>query len=164
MKFIVDHNVGKLTGWLRMMGFDSRFFNGSDDGDMVKLALAEKRVILTRDRGIMRRRVVKSGPVVAILITSEVPERQIAQVMETPGLADEIKPFTRCLECNEILVGRSKEEVKDRVPPYVYGTQEQYMECPGCHRIYWRGTHWEAMTERLERVLGNKAEHLKEVH
>jgi uncharacterized protein with PIN domain len=155
--------VGKLTGRLRMMGFDSRFFNGSDDTDMVRQALAEKRVILTRDRGIMLRRVVKNGRLRVILIFSEVPEEQMVQVMETLDLAESIKPFTRCLECNEILIEQSKEEVKDRVPPYVFRTQEQYMECPACHRIYWRGTHWEAMLDRLQRLLGNKAEYLKEV-
>jgi uncharacterized protein with PIN domain len=155
--------VGKLTGRLRMMGFDSQFFNGSDDTDMVRQALAEKRVILTRDRGIMLRRVVKNGRLRVILIFSEVPEEQMVQVMETLDLAESIKPFTRCLECNEILIEQSKEEVKDRVPPYVFRTQEQYMECPACHRIYWRGTHWEAMLDRLQRLLGNKAEYLKEV-
>jgi uncharacterized protein with PIN domain len=156
--------VGKLTGWLRMMGFDSRFFNGSDDTDMVRLALEERRVILTRDRGIMPRRVVKNGRIRAVLISSEVPEKQMVQVMETLDLAENIRPFTRCLECNEILVEQSKEAIKDRVPPYVFRTQDQYMECPACHRIYWRGTHWEAMLDRLQRLLGNKAEYLKEVH
>ena len=144
--------MGKLTGRLRMMGFDSRFFNGSDDGDMVRLALAEKRVILTRDRGIMLRRVVKNGRIRAVLISSEVPEKQMVQVMETLDLAENIRPFTRCLECNEILVEQSKEAIKDRVPPYVFRTQDQYMECPACHRIYWRGTHWEAMLKKMAKL------------
>ena len=156
--------MGKLTGWLRMMGFDCRFFNGSDDTDMVRQALADKRVILTRDRGIMLRRVVKNGRIRAILISSEVPETQIVQVMETMDLAEKIEPFTRCLECNEILIEQSKEAIKDQVPPYVFRTQNQYMECPTCRRIYWRGTHWEAMLDRLQRLLGSKVEYLKEVH
>ena len=156
--------MGKLTGWLRMMGFDCRFFNGSDDTDMVRQALADKRVILTRDRGIMLRRVVKNGRIRAILISSEVPETQMVQVMETMDLAEKIEPFTRCLECNEILIEQSKEAIKDQVPPYVFRTQNQYMECPTCRRIYWRGTHWEAMLDRLQRLLGSKVEYLKEVH
>jgi uncharacterized protein with PIN domain len=156
--------VGKLTGWLRMMGFDSLFFNGQDDSDMVRQALAEKRVILTRDWGIMLRRMVKNGRIRAILISSEVPEKQMIQVMETLDIADNIKPFTRCMECNGVLIEKKKEDLEYRVPPYVFRTQDQYMECPTCRRIYWRGTHWEAMLERLQRLLGSKVEYLKEVH
>ena len=163
VKFIVDHNVGKLNKWLRMMGFDSLFFNGDDDGQMVRKAILEKRVILTRDRGIMLRRVVKDGRITAILISSEAPEEQMIQVIKALKLADDLHPFTRCLECNGILAEQTKEKVKGRVPPYVFRTQEQYMECPACQRIYWRGTHWEAMIRRLQKLLGNKIDSLEEV-
>jgi uncharacterized protein with PIN domain len=151
LKFIVDHNVGKLAKWLRMMGYDSLFFDGSDDSDMVAGALAEGRVILTRDTEIMKRRVITNGRLKAVLINSEEPERQMQQLMDTLDLKYQLRPFTLCLECNQPLVDRSREEVKDRVPPYVYKTQRQYMECPTCHRIYWRGTHWEAMIKKLNK-------------
>jgi uncharacterized protein with PIN domain len=150
LRFIVDHNVGKLTKWLRMMGYDSLFFDGSEDSHMVAQAMAEGRVVLTRDTEIMKRRVINSGRLKAVLIESEEPERQMQQLMNTLDLKCQFRPFTRCLECNQPLVERSKEEVKDRVPPYVYKTRSQYMECPDCHRIYWRGTHWEAMVRKLE--------------
>jgi uncharacterized protein with PIN domain len=145
--------VGKLARWLRMMGYDSLFFNGSDDSQMVAQAMAEGRVILTRDTEIMKRRLIISGRLRAILIESEEPERQIRQIMDALDLKRQFRPFTLCLECNQPLVEKSQEEVKDRVPPYVYKTQGQYMECPVCGRIYWLGTHWEAMTRRLERWL-----------
>ena len=128
-RFIVDHNVGKLVKWLRMMGYDSLFFNGNDDTDMVRQALTDYRIILTRDSGIMKRRVVNNGRLRAVLINSEVPEQQMRQVMDTLKLSCQFRPFTLCLECNEPLVERKREEVKDRVPPYVYKTQRQYMEC-----------------------------------
>ena len=153
MKFIVDHNVGKLAKWLRIMGYDALFFDGEDDWQMVKTALAEERVILTRDTQIMRRGVIASGRLKAILIQSDEPERQIKQVIETLSLDCESSPFTICLECNHPLVKRTKQQVRDRVPPYVFQTQDQYMECPACHRIYWRGTHWQAMTKRLNRFV-----------
>jgi len=142
--------VGKLAKWLRMMGFDSLFFNGSDDSHMVSQALSEGRVILTRDTEIMKRRVVNSGRLRAVLINSEEPERQMRQLMETLDLNRQFRPFTLCLECNQPLVERSREEVEGRVPPYVYKTQKQYMECPACHRIYWQGSHWMAMKRKLE--------------
>ena len=135
------------------MGYDTLFFGSGDDSRMVAKALAEGRVILTRDTGIMKRRVVTSGRIKAILIDSEEPEQQIRQVIETLKLDYQFKPFTLCLECNHLLVERSKDQMKDRVPPYVFKTQNQYMECPACHRIYWRGTHWEAMTRRLKKFM-----------
>jgi len=153
MEFIVDKNVGKLAKLLRTMGYDTVFFGGSDDSNMVSIALADGRVILTRDTQIMKRRVVTSERLKAILIDSDEPEQQIRQVISTLNLDCQFKPFTICLECNQSLLERSKEQVKDLVPPYVFQTQNQFMECPACHRIYWRGTHWQAMTRRLEKLV-----------
>ena len=150
-KFIVDNNVGKLAKWLRVMGYDTLFFNGSSDSRMIAIALAEDRVILTRDTQIMRRRVVTSGQLKAILIQTDEPERQMRQVIDSLNLDCQFRPFTICLECNQPLVPRTREQVKDLVPPYVFRTQVQYVECPTCHRIYWRGTHWQAMTGKLSK-------------
>ena len=152
LKFIVDSNVGKLAKWLRMMGYDARFFTGSNDSHMVRTALDEGRVILTRDTQIVKRRVVASGQLKVILITSDDPELQIHQVITALNL-DCARPFTVCLECNEPLEERSREQVKDLVPPYVFQTQSQFVECPACHRIYWRGTHWQAMTRKLKQFI-----------
>ena len=145
--------MGKLVKWLRLMGYDTRFFNGSNDSHLVATALAEGRVILTRDTQIMKRRVVTSGQLRAVLILNDEPELQIHQVIEALDLDCQFKPFAICLECNQALEEREKEQVKDRVPPYVFQTQNQYMECPACHRIYWRGTHWQAMTKTLKKFL-----------
>ena len=153
IKFFADNNVGKLAKWLRMMGYDTLFFNGSDDSHMVAIALAEGRVILTRDTQIMRRRVVTSGQLKAILIQGDKPEQQMRQVIDSLNLDCQFRPFTICLECNQPLLPRSKEQVKDLVPPYVFQTQVKYVECPTCHRIYWRGTHWQAMTEKLKKFM-----------
>ena len=150
-KFIVDSNVGKLAKWLRIMGYDTLFFNGSDDADMITTALAEERVILTRDTQIVKRRVVASGQLRVVFIQSDKPERQMQQVINTLNLDCRFRPFAICLECNQLLLERSKQQVEDLVPPYVFQTQNQYMECPACHRIYWRGTHWQAMTKKLEK-------------
>jgi uncharacterized protein len=141
--------VGKLARWLRMMGYDSLFFEGADDSIMVRQALAEGRIILTRDTGILQRRLVTSGRLRAILLRSEAPEEQMRQLLGSLDLPGGARPFTLCLEDNTPLVERRPDEVKDRVPPYVFRTQQQYMECPRCRRVYWRGTHWEAMKRKL---------------
>jgi len=153
LKFIVDNNVGKLAKWLRMMGYDAVFFDGSDDAYLVAKALAEDRVILTRDTQLVKRGIITSGRLKAILLQTDEPEPQIRQVVQTLKLDFQSRPFTLCLECNQPLEARSKAEVKERVPPYVFQTQSQYMECPHCRRIYWRGTHWQAMTRKLQRLM-----------
>ena len=153
VKFIVDNNVGKLAKWLRIMGYDALFFDAEDDSNMIATALAEGRVILTRDTRIMKRRVVTSGQLKAILIKSDEPTQQMHQVIDALNLGCQYRPFAICLECNQPLLERSKQQVKDLVPPYVFQTQSQFMECPACHRIYWRGTHWQAMTRKLEKFI-----------
>ena len=149
-RFIVDHNVGKLAKWLRMMGYDTLFFSGSDDSVMIATAVAENRVILTRDTRIMERRLVTSGRLKAVLIDSDKPEQQMKQVLKALLLEPQFRPFTLCLECNQPLVERSRQQVEERVPPYVLKAQDQYMECPLCHRIYWQGSHWQTMSRQLE--------------
>ena len=150
-KFVADQNVGRLAKLLRIMGFNTLFFAGEDDANIIALALAESRIILTRDTQIMKRRLVTSGRLKAILIESDEPEQQVHQLINTLNLDRQSKPFTLCLECNQPLLEKSKNEVTERVPPYVFKTQSQFMECPNCQRIYWRGTHWQAMTERLKK-------------
>ena len=156
IKFIVDNNVGKLAKWLRIMGYDALLFTEDDDGKMVKVALAQNRVILTKDTQIMRRRLVTSGRLKAILIKDDEPKAQLRQIAETLGLDYQFRPFSICLECNQSLVERNKNEVRDLVPSHVFKTQNLYMECPSCHRIYWRGTHWQAMSRELETFTAQK--------
>ena len=148
-KFIADINVGKLARWLRIMGYDTLIFKGADDSGMITIALAEDRIILTRDTKFVERRLIKQRKVKAILIESDEPEAQIEEVITALGLPCEYKPFAICLLCNEPLVGKDRSEVKDCVPAYVYETQKAYMECPLCHRVYWKGTHWWKMSDRL---------------
>jgi uncharacterized protein with PIN domain len=151
-KFITDENVGKLTKFLRLLGFDTVFFTGQNDTQMVNMALSEQRIILTRDTHIPKRKLITSGTVRAHLIKSDNIENQIQQIVDELNLNDHIKPFTLCLEDNQPLETRLKQEVLGRVPPYVYETRDEFMECPLCHRLYWKGTHWTAMNKRLGRI------------
>jgi len=152
IKFIVDSNVGKLAKWLRMMGYDSLFFHSIDDARMIDIALAEGRVILTKDTQIMRRRVITSKRLKAVLVHDDDPAQQLHQVVKELNLDCQFRPFSRCLECNQPLMPKDREEVRDLVPLYVFQTQSQYMQCPTCHRVYWRGTHWQAMSRQLSEL------------
>lgn len=154
-RFIVDTNVGKLARWLRMLGYDTLFINNIDDEELIAIGLKEKRVLLTKDTQIMLRRVVTSGRLKALLIVDDNPKTQLRQVVMAMKL-DQERKFTLCLECNEPLVPRSKDQVQDVVPPYVFKTQSQYFQCPTCHRIYWRGTHWQRMKQEVETLMGTE--------
>jgi len=154
MKFIVDSNAGKLARWLRMMGYDALFFNYIEDTQLVDIGIREERVILTRDTQIMRRRVVIEGQVKAILLRHDNPREQLYQVINELKLDWHLKQFTRCLECNHILLEITKDQVRELVPPYVFQTQTQFMQCPFCLRVYWRGTHWQRMKKALGEIAG----------
>ncbi|MDP2744105.1 MAG: Mut7-C RNAse domain-containing protein [Dehalococcoidia bacterium] len=148
-RFIVDNNVAKLARWLRIMGYDAISFEGGDDRRMIDLALGGGRVMVTRDRQIMKRRVITSGRLKAILIEQEWFQYQMRQLVRTMNLKD-AGAFSLCVECNRTLLPRRREEVEDLVPPHVYLTHTQYMQCPSCRRVYWQGSHWAAMRRRLE--------------
>jgi len=152
IKFIADNNAGKLARWLRMIGYDTLLFKEKDDGKMIEIALKEGRVILTKDTQIIRRRLVTDGKLKAIFIEHDDPKIQLQQIVKTLNLNYHFRPFSLCLDCNQTLIPRSKDEVQSLVPSYVFKTQEQYMECPSCHRIYWQGTHWQAMVKELENL------------
>jgi len=149
LRFIVDLNVGRLARWLRMMGYDTLLFDHGEDYRMIRIALDQARIIITRDTRIMERRVITSGRLRAILVNGDRPEEQMHQMLEHLPLNTDFRPFSLCLECNQPLVERSKEDVADRVPPYVFQTQEQFVECPACRRVFWKGTHWQGMSRKL---------------
>jgi uncharacterized protein len=151
-RFITDQNVGKLTKFLRLLGFDTIFFIGESDTQMVQRALEDNRVILTRDTHIPKRRLVTSGKVKVVLIKSDNIDDQIQQVINELNLAGIIKSFILCLECNRPLSVRTKEEITGKVPPYVFQNQRDFMECSECRRIYWKGTHWQAMIKKMEKI------------
>jgi uncharacterized protein len=152
VKFTVDTNVSRLTMLLRLLGYDAVFFSGRDDGQMISRAFVEHRVILTRDTHIPRWGVVLRGEVKAVLISSDDAESRFRQVVRELGLRRD-GAFSLCLQCNATLVGIAREEARGRVPPFVFQTQQQFFECPVCHRLYWRGTHWADLVKKLGRVL-----------
>ena len=142
--------MGKLARWLRLLGFDTLFFKGENDGIMVEIAQSENRVILTRDSRLIERKPIARGQVRALLLTTDNVYEQEQNTVTEFDLKAAMKPFSLCLECNQALAAVNRENVQSRVPPYVWQTQKEYRECPHCHRIYWKGTHWEAMNRRLE--------------
>jgi uncharacterized protein with PIN domain len=136
--------LGTLAKWLRILGYNAVYDPGLDDYQLMRVARAEDRVLLTRDRELARRRGVHT-----LLIESQVLDEQLRQVLTELDL----KPapsFSRCPVCNHMLVPLDREAARARVPAYVAKTQERFRLCPGCDRVYWPGSHWQQMEERLE--------------
>lgn len=146
--FVVDENVGRLATWLRALGYDTRFPRFASDPELLDLAAREGRVLLTRDRGIARRRAARAGRPRVLLVEGERVWEQLRYVARALRL-DLSRAFSRCLDCNAELLPVTRDAVAGQVPPYVYATQQRFSRCPSCQRLYWPGTHWERMQARL---------------
>lgn len=145
-KFLADVMLGSLAKWLRILGYDVAYDNRIDDEQIIRRSRAENRIVLTRDTRLVRRR--RLGP--SLFIHSNHLWEQIREVLDfLRHSVDPARLLTRCVECNTLLDSVSKEEVRERVPPYVYQTQSRFKSCPGCRRTYWGGTHREKILERL---------------
>jgi len=145
-KFVADVHLGRLTRYLRMMGFDVYYKNDLLDEEIVKISLKERRAILTRDIGILKRTEVTH----AYFIRTDKVEKQTEEVIIRFDLQNEMKEFSRCLECNELLKSIKKETIIKQLPPKVAQTQNEFYQCPSCKKIYWKGTHYERMLSYIK--------------
>ena len=146
-RFLVDVNVGRIAKWLRAAGYDALYIPHADDGELVRVAGEQGRIILTRDRYILERRAVTSGQVQILLLRSHDFREQMREVTDALGLGFD-DGFSICIECNVPLDEIARDSVRGRVPPFVFDTQDSFQVCPRCAKLYWRGTHWRNM--RLE--------------
>lgn len=151
-KFILDVHLGKLAKYMRMLGFDALYENNYSDPEIVKIASQQKRTILTKDLGILKRNEVTRG----YWVRNTNPEEQIKEILDRFDLKKEIKELTRCLECNERLEKISKDTILDRLPPKVKRHQFEFFHCPVCNKIYWKGSHFSKMRNLIKKLkMGN---------
>jgi uncharacterized protein with PIN domain len=155
MRFVADAHLGGLARLLRMAGFDTIYRNDIREDEIEALVLDEERVALTRDRELLKRRAIDYGCYVRALRA----EDQLREVVQRYGLAERARPFTLCLHCNAPLRTIAKADVRDRLPPSVAASQDEFRTCDACRRIYWRGTHWQRMTAMLAAVLADAEVH-----
>lgn len=140
-RFVADGHLGKLARHLRMAGFDTLWSNEWDDDAIVNISAVQKRTILTRDKGMLRRKDVDRGYFVRAIES----EAQLAEVVRALQLEGMLAPFTRCRECNTVLEDVSRDAVLDRLPEKVREAYTRFKRCPGCARVYWEGTHFARM-------------------
>jgi uncharacterized protein with PIN domain len=137
-KFILDVHLGKLAKALRLFGFDSLFENDYSDHAIVQIAEKEKRTVLTRDRNLLKRKLVKSG----YWLRSQFPEEQLTEVIKRFALNNKFRFFQRCSECNGKIVPVKKQDVLHLLLPKTILYYRDLFQCTNCRRIYWRGSHY----------------------
>jgi uncharacterized protein with PIN domain len=150
-RFIADAMLGRLARWLRVMGYDVEYHAMIGDDELMARSERTGRLILTRDTLLAKRKRVRGN---CFFVEGDHFRDQLRQVVRAFDLDPFARFLTRCLECNVPLGEMERGEAEALVPPYVFATQERFLQCPSCARLYWGGTHRERMKEELGRMLG----------
>lgn len=151
MRFVLDSHLGRLAAYMRMLGFDSLYWNRAGDEHLARISHQQRRILLTRDRGLLKRNAVTYG----YCVRQNHPRDQLHEVVDHFDLKEGIQPFKRCMRCNGILQEVEKETVMESLPEGVRASYEDFRHCPGCGRVYWRGSHFARMQQLIEGVLHN---------
>ncbi len=143
-RFILDAHLGKLAKYLRMLGFDTLYENDYGDDEIITIAREEKRIILSRDKALLK----SPGIDHAYYVRATEKHRQLIEVVDKFDLCSQFRSFTRCMTCNSVLIPKNKKSVRDLIDPGVYGRFDEFFYCPQCRKVFWKGSHFERM-ERL---------------
>jgi uncharacterized protein with PIN domain len=143
--FILDNHLGQLATYLRMLGFDCLYRNDYQDEELAKVASEEGRVLLTRDRRLLMRKVIRRG----YCIHQIDPRLQAAELLRRFKLFGQVKPFQRCLRCNSPLQPVAKQDIIGRLQPLTKRYYNEFRICPSCNQIYWKGSHFEHMQQMI---------------
>lgn len=150
MKFLVDSSLGRLSTWLRILGYDTVYWRGEADRVFLRIAEREGRAVMTRRKDVLDRQ----HPGIVLFVENDRVEDQLVEVVGKLGLRPEPgKLFTVCLRCNESLREASPDQVRPLIPDYVFRAQKSFRVCPKCHGVYWPGTHRERALSTLKRIL-----------
>ncbi len=147
-RFVVDVNLGRLARLLRVLGFDVWWSSDADDPTLVDVSLGQQRILLTRDRGLLKRRVITHG----LFVHSQHPEEQTLEVLRRLDLRQRLAPFTRCIRCNGTLAAVPKDQVIDQLEPLTRRYYQDFSRCADCGRIYWAGSHHARLVSLVERL------------
>ncbi len=154
VKFLITKEIGKLAAWLRILGFDAKYCTFSQKSHIIITSLQENRIILTKNKQLCPRQGVR-----IVFIKSDFFRQQLKELFSgLPLVIDKNKFFSRCVFCNKELISIEKKDVQNKVPAYVFESQQEFSTCILCKRIYWKGTHWGNSEKILEKIWGAKKE------
>lgn len=148
-RFFADAQLGRLARYLRLLGFDTLYENALDDADLVYRAVKDRRIILSRDRALLMHRGVRHG----CHIRQVDPMEQLTHVVRRCDLVQSCRPFTRCMECNDQIRSVKKQQVVAMLEPETAAGFDEFWQCPGCNRIYWKGSHYARLQKLVSTVL-----------
>jgi len=151
-RFVLDIHLGKLATSLRMLGFDTLYRNDYGDEELADISSTQKRILLTRDRGLLMRSIVTYG----YYVRSTNPQQQIVEVLQRFNLFNLVAPFQRCIRCNGLVELVAKATIIDQLPPKVQQEVDKFHRCIDCNQIYWKGSHVEKMQQFIEGVLNSQ--------
>ena len=147
-RFVLDVHLGALARYLRLLGFDVLYRNDFDDAELAAVAHRQGRILLTRDRRLLDRKLVTQG----LWIEETERRRQLFGVVERLGLRDRLRPFTRCLHCNAMLEPVAKDAVAHRLPPRIRREHDDFRICRTCDRVFWQGSHYRRMRRLIAEI------------
>ena len=149
-RFVLDTHLGKLARYLRLLGFDTLYGNTWNDEKLAKIsATGEKRILLTRDHGLLKRKQITHG----YFVRNDKPNLQVKEILLRFSLHQKVQPFTRCTRCNGLIQSVETDQVIERLPSGVKATINEFSACENCKRIYWQGSHYERMQRIIEDLL-----------
>jgi hypothetical protein len=148
-KFVLDGHLGRLASYLRMLGFDTSYRNDFGDVELAEISVVEKRILLTRDRGLLKRDKVTHG----FLIKTRDPKEQLLSVVRRFELGRLINPFSRCISCNGMLELVEKDNVIDQLEPKTKKYFNKFKRCSICRKVYWAGSHHERMLKLIDWII-----------
>ena len=148
VKFIVDVNLGKLALKLRLLGFDTLFRNDLVDDEIIEIAQTEHRIILTRDRGILKQNAVSHG----LFVRNDNPKKQLTEVISRLQLQNLFRPFSRCSACNGKLEAANRSEIEDEIDADAIRFYNEFWRCISCSKIYWKGSHYDRIEHWIDEL------------
>ncbi|ASC71237.1 hypothetical protein XM38_021890 [Halomicronema hongdechloris C2206] len=147
-RFVLDVHLGKLATYLRLLGFDTLYRNDYHDDDLAQISSQQQRILLTQDRGLLKRSIVTYG----YAVRSEHPDIQIIEVLQRFQLQAAVSPLQRCPRCNGPLRLVDKATIADQLPYYTRLYYDEFAQCQHCRQIYWKGAHYRRIQALIERV------------
>jgi uncharacterized protein with PIN domain len=151
-KFVADQMLGRLAKWLRLLGFDTEYFNDIDDARLIRIAREEQRILLTRDTQLCKTRPVARGEIKAILISDDHLKEQLPRLLSNLDLRKSEGTSQICPKCNAPTRKVSPQNARGMVPSYIQKTHKDFTFCPNCRNFFWKGSHWRRIEADIRRL------------